>query len=35
MRLEASSQDARLNGVFLDIDPETGKARRIERIQRK
>jgi metallophosphoesterase (TIGR00282 family) len=35
MRLEASSQDARLNAVFVDVDSTTGKARKIDRIQRK
>jgi metallophosphoesterase (TIGR00282 family) len=34
-RLETSSQDARLNAVFIDVDSTTGKARKIERIQRK
>jgi calcineurin-like phosphoesterase len=33
-KFEAASQDAQLNGVFLDIDSGTGKARRIERIHR-
>ena len=33
-KFETASQDAQLNGVFLDIDSETGKARRIERIHR-
>jgi metallophosphoesterase (TIGR00282 family) len=31
---ESASQDARLNGVFVDVDSQTGKARRIERIHR-
>ena len=35
MRLDASSQDARLNAVVIDIDSVTGKARNIQRIQRK
>jgi 2',3'-cyclic-nucleotide 2'-phosphodiesterase len=34
-RFESASQDARLNGVFVDVDSQTGKARRIERIQRQ
>jgi metallophosphoesterase (TIGR00282 family) len=34
-RLETSSQDARLNAVVIAVDSETGKARKIERIQRK
>ena len=34
-KFESASQDARLNGVFLDIDSDTGKARRIERIHRR
>jgi metallophosphoesterase (TIGR00282 family) len=34
-RLEAASQDSRLNGVLIDVDSQTGKARSIERIQRK
>ena len=34
-RLETSSQDARLNAVLIDVDSQTGKARKIERIQRK
>jgi len=34
-KFESASQDARLNAVFLDIDSETGKARRIERIHRR
>src|SRR5437764_970345 len=33
-KFEAASQDAHLNGVFVDVDSETGKARRIERIHR-
>jgi metallophosphoesterase (TIGR00282 family) len=33
-RFETASQDAQLNGVFVDVDSETGKARRIERVQR-
>ena len=31
---ESASQDARLNGVFVEVDSETGKARHIERIHR-
>jgi 2',3'-cyclic-nucleotide 2'-phosphodiesterase len=31
---ESASQDARLNGVFVDVDSQTGKATRIERIHR-
>jgi metallophosphoesterase (TIGR00282 family) len=34
-RFEPASRDARLNGVVIDVDSSTGKARRIERIQRK
>ena len=34
-KLEAASLDARLNGVFVDVDSATGKARSIERVQRK
>ena len=34
-RFEEASQDAQLNGVFVDVDSETGKARRIERIRRQ
>jgi metallophosphoesterase (TIGR00282 family) len=34
-RFEAASQDARLNAVLIDVDSTTGKARKIERIQRK
>src|SRR5262245_29710003 len=34
-KLETASQDARLNGVVIDIDSATGKARHIERIQRR
>jgi metallophosphoesterase (TIGR00282 family) len=33
-KFESASQDAQLNGVFVDVDSETGKARRIERIHR-
>ena len=32
--LESASQDARLNGVFVEVDSATGKARHIERIHR-
>ena len=31
---ESASQDARLNGVFVEVDSRTGKALRIERIHR-
>jgi hypothetical protein len=31
---ESASQDARLNGVFVEVDSQTGKALRIERIHR-
>ncbi len=34
-RFESASQDAQLNGVLVDVDSETGKARRIERIHRQ
>ena len=34
-KLETASQDPRLNGVFLDVDSATGKACKIERIQRR
>jgi metallophosphoesterase (TIGR00282 family) len=34
-RFEAASQDAQLNGVFIDVDANTGRALRIERIRRK
>src|ERR1043165_1365719 len=34
-KFESASQDARLNAVLIDVDPETGKAHKIERIQRK
>jgi metallophosphoesterase (TIGR00282 family) len=33
-KFESASLDAQLNGVFVEVDSETGKARRIERIQR-
>ena len=33
-KLESASLDARLNGVLIDVDSSTGKARRIERVQR-
>jgi 2',3'-cyclic-nucleotide 2'-phosphodiesterase len=35
VKFESASQDARINAVMIDVDSETGKARRIERIQRK
>src|SRR5262245_2896870 len=31
---ESASQDARLNGVFVEVDSQTGKAKHIERIHR-
>jgi 2',3'-cyclic-nucleotide 2'-phosphodiesterase len=34
-RFEPASQDVRLNAVVIDVDGTTGKARRIERVQRK
>ncbi len=34
-KFESASQDARLNAVVLNIDSKTGKARSIERIQRR
>jgi metallophosphoesterase (TIGR00282 family) len=34
-RFEPASQDVRLNGVVIDVDGATGKARSILRIQRK
>ncbi len=34
-KFESASQDARLNAVFVDVDSLTGKARRIERVQKK
>jgi metallophosphoesterase (TIGR00282 family) len=34
-KFETASQDAQLNGVFVDIDSVTGKARRIERVKRQ
>jgi metallophosphoesterase (TIGR00282 family) len=34
-RFEPASQDVRLNGVVIDVDGGTGKARRIERVQRR
>jgi len=33
-QLESASQDGRLNGVFIEVDSATGKARHIERIHR-
>ena len=33
-KFESASQDARLNAVFVDVDSATGKAVRIERIQK-
>lgn len=34
-RFEPASQDVRLNGVVIDVDGATGKARKIERVQRR
>jgi len=34
-RFEMADEDVRLNGVILDIDEKTGKARSIERVQKK
>jgi hypothetical protein len=34
-KFESASQDAQLNGVFIEVDSETGKARRIERVHRQ
>ena len=34
-RFEEASQNAQLNGVIVDVDSETGKARKIERIRRQ
>jgi len=34
-RFEHASQDVRLNGVVIDVDSKTGKARSILRVQRK
>ena len=34
-KFESASQDARLNAVLVDVDSVTGKARSIERIQRR
>jgi hypothetical protein len=34
-RFEPASQDVRLNGVVIDVDSETGKARSILRVQKK
>ena len=34
-KFESASMDVRLNGVVVDVDSNTGKARSIERIQRK
>jgi len=34
-KFESASQGAQLNGVFIDIDSQTGKTRRIERIRRQ
>jgi len=34
-KFESASQDVRLNGVVIDVDAATGKARKIERVHRK
>ena len=34
VRFEPASEDARLNGVVIDVDPDTGRARSIERVTR-
>jgi 2',3'-cyclic-nucleotide 2'-phosphodiesterase len=34
-RFEPASQDVRLNAVVIDVDGQTGKATRIERVQRR
>ena len=34
-KFESASLDARLNAVFVDVESQTGKARRIERIHRR
>lgn len=34
-KFETASQDARLNAVYVDVDSETGKARKIERVHRR
>jgi hypothetical protein len=34
-KFEPASQDVRLNGVLVDVDGETGRARAITRIQRR
>src|SRR5499426_2667007 len=34
-RFESASQNARLNAVLIDVDSQTGKSRRIERIHRQ
>jgi calcineurin-like phosphoesterase len=33
-KLDTASQGARLNGALIDVDSQTGKARRIERVSR-
>ncbi len=35
VRFEPASEDARLNGAVIDVDPATGKARSIERVSRQ
>jgi metallophosphoesterase (TIGR00282 family) len=35
VKFESASQDVRLNGVLIDVDSHTGKARKIERIHRR
>jgi metallophosphoesterase (TIGR00282 family) len=34
-KFESASQDVQLNGVLIDVDSATGKARKIERVHRK
>jgi metallophosphoesterase (TIGR00282 family) len=34
-KFESASQDVRLNGVLIDVDSATGKARKIERVHRR
>ena len=34
-KLESASLDAQLNGAFVDVDSQTGKARRIERVHKQ
>jgi metallophosphoesterase (TIGR00282 family) len=35
VKFESASQDVRLNGTFIDVDSETGKSIRIERVHRR